>query len=102
MGILDGSEPEPPETMEVVKAADKKEIVLTQPWFVGRQGSTCTELFVEFPYKGRPSPVATVTKSAQAWEALESIFSAHSKARVANLRMQLATLKEGSMSCSTF
>jgi hypothetical protein len=45
-------------------------------------------------------PVTTVTASAKAWQALEEMFSASSKARVTNLRMKLATLKKGSMPSS--
>jgi len=48
------------------------------------------------------APVATTITSVEAWKALEEMFSAHSKAWVANLRMKLATLKKGSMSSSIY
>jgi hypothetical protein len=46
--------------------------------------------------------VVTATASAKAWQALEEMFSASSKAWVTNLRMKLATLKKGSMSSSVY
>lgn len=46
--------------------------------------------------------VATVTTSAEAWQALQIMFAAHSRAYVMNLCMQLATLKKGSIATSTY
>lgn len=40
--------------------------------------------------------------AAQAWAALESMFATTSKARIANLRMQLAMMKKGGMTTSAY
>lgn len=48
------------------------------------------------------APVATATTAAEAWEVLERMFSAHSKARIANLRVLLSTTKKGNMSTSAY
>lgn len=102
MGIFDGSDPEPPQTFEVAKA-EKKETVRNPEytsWIAKDQQ------LLSYPLnsltKEALALVATATTSAEAWKALEEMFSAHSKARVANLRMKLATLKKGNMSSSTY
>lgn len=46
--------------------------------------------------------VATLESTAEVWAAIETMFSAQSRARVTNLRMQLSTLKKGSMNTAVY
>jgi hypothetical protein len=46
--------------------------------------------------------VATLESSAPVWEALETMYSTQSRARVTNLRMQLATCKKGNMTATAY
>jgi hypothetical protein len=46
--------------------------------------------------------VATLESSAEVWETFEKMFSAHSKAWVTNLHMQLSNLKKGSPSMAAY
>ena len=99
MGILDGSDPAPPKTVE----DDKKQRVHNpeyDSWNAKDQqllgyllNSITKEVLVQ---------VATATSSAEAWESLETMFSAQSRARVTNLRMQLSNLKKGGMTMEAY
>lgn len=46
--------------------------------------------------------VATLESAVEVWVAIETMFSAQSRARVTNLRMQLSTLKKGSMNTAVY
>jgi ABC-type protease/lipase transport system fused ATPase/permease subunit len=46
--------------------------------------------------------ITIATTSAQAWKALGAMFAAQSRARVTNLRMQLATTKKGSLTTTAY
>jgi hypothetical protein len=46
--------------------------------------------------------VTTTTTAAEAWAVLEDMFLWQSRARVTNLRLQLATLKKGTMATSVY
>jgi len=102
MGILDGSVSEPPKTIEVDKAGKKENVHNPEydSWIAKDQ--QLLSYLLNSLTKEALAPVATATTSAEAWKALEQMFSAHSRARVANLRMKLATLKKGSMSSSVY
>ncbi|WVZ83714.1 hypothetical protein U9M48_030834 [Paspalum notatum var. saurae] len=96
MGILDGSNPEPPKTIEVV--ADNKKQIVANPdhdsWLLSYLLNSITKEVLVL--------VATATTSAKAWATLESMFSAHSKAQITNLHMQLSTLKKGNLSIPAY
>lgn len=46
--------------------------------------------------------VSTLETSAEVWAALETMFSAQSRARVTNLRLQLANMKKGNMTVAAY
>jgi hypothetical protein len=46
--------------------------------------------------------VATLSTSAEVWAALQTSFVASSRARVTNLRLQLANLKKGDMKMADY
>lgn len=103
MGILDGSVPKPPKTIEVVKADNKKEVVNNpehDSWIAKDQ--QLLSYLLNSLTKDALAPVATATTAYEAWTRLETMFSANSKARVANLRVQLATLKKGGMTTAAY
>lgn len=98
MGILDGSTSAPAKTMEVEDAEKKKKIVPNpeyDSWLLKDQ--QLLSYLLNSISKDILARVTTLTSSAEVWSALEAMLSAHSMARVTNLRMQLATLKKGSM-----
>jgi len=99
MGILDGKIPQPPKTVE----DDKKQQVPNpeyDSWIVKDQ--QLLSYLLNSITKDVLASVATVTSSAEAWESLETMFSAQSRARVTNLRMQLANIKKGGMSTEAY
>ena len=99
MGILDGKIPQPPKTVE----DDKKQQVPNpeyDSWIVKDQ--QLLSYLLNSITKEVLASVATVTSSAEAWESLETMFSAQSRVRVTNLRMQLANIKKGGMSTEAY
>lgn len=103
MGILDGSTPTPPKTIEVVNAASKKEVVPNPEYaqWVAKDQQLLSYLLNSLT-KEALAPVVTATMSEEAWTALEVMFSAHSKTHAAYLRKQLATIKKGGMSSAAY
>ncbi|CAN6361109.1 unnamed protein product [Urochloa humidicola] len=103
MGFLDGSVKPPAETIEVVKD-DKSKIVGENPAYVTwlAQDQQVLAFLFNSISKDVLGQVATLSTAAEVWAALEAMFSAQSRARVTNLRMQLANLKKGSMSCTVY
>ena len=102
-GILDGTTQAPPKTIEIIKDDKTKEIVpnkLYATW-VAQDQQLLGHLFNSLS-KDVLGQVATLTKSAEVWAALETMFSAQSRARVTNLWMQLTNLKKGSMTTAVY
>ena len=102
-GILDGTTQAPPKTIEIIKDDKTKEIVpnkLYATW-VAQDQQLLGHLFNSLS-KDVLGQVATLTKSAEVWAALETMFSMQSRARVTNLRMQLTNLKKGSMTTAVY
>lgn len=97
-----GSTPEPPKKIKVVKA-DNKEVVHNPEYdsWVAKDQQLLSYLLNSLT-KEALAPVAIAITLAEAWKALEEMFSAHSKARITNLRMKLAMLKKGNMATSTY
>lgn len=103
MGYLEGTIPEPAKTLEVVKADDKKEIVPNPKYdaWVAKDQQVLNYLLNSLT-KDVLAHVTNVTTTAETWEVLATRFAAHSKARVANLRMQLTNTKKGSMTSMAY
>ncbi|XP_072147470.1 uncharacterized protein [Setaria viridis] len=98
MGILDGSSKAPAKTMSVEKADKRKEEVLKpayEAWQV--QDQQLLNYIVNSLTKDVLASVATVTTSAEAWAALETMYSSQSRAKSTNLWLQLSTLKKGNI-----
>ncbi|XP_072147987.1 uncharacterized protein [Setaria viridis] len=86
MGILDGSSKAPAKTMTVEKADKSKEEVLNpayEAWQV--QDQQLLSYIVNSLTKNVLVSVAMVTTTAEAWAALETMYSARSHARLINL-----------------
>ncbi|XP_072150100.1 uncharacterized protein [Setaria viridis] len=89
--------------MELVKANDKKEMVANPGYdlWVAKDQQLLSYLLNSIT-KEVLAQVAAETTLAGAWSALQTVFAAHSRARVTNLCMRLSTLKKGSMTSSTY
>ncbi|WVZ95461.1 hypothetical protein U9M48_041224 [Paspalum notatum var. saurae] len=102
MGILDGSTPALAKTIQVQKEKDAQ--TMPNPdydsWLAKDQ--QLLSYLVNSITKEVLPQVASATSASGAWKALEGMFSASSKARVTNLRMQLSTLKKGNMSTAAY
>jgi hypothetical protein len=97
--ILDGTEAAPAKTIE----DDKKQVVPNPAY------STCLAkdqqvlgYLVNSLSTMVLAQVATLKTASEVWRALEGMYSAQSHARVTNLRMQLPSLKKGSMSVAVY
>ena len=103
MGILEGKIPAPPQLIEVENAEKKKEKV-PNPEYVSwlAKDQQLLGYLINSLGKDVLAQVATIESAAQLWEALEKMFSAQSRARVSNLRLQLANLKKGSMTSTAY
>jgi len=101
-GVLDGTTPQPAKFVETEK--DDKKIVIVNPdyekWLTKDQqllsyinNSLSKEVLAQ---------VATLTTSAAVWATLENMFSAQSRARITNLRMQMANCRKGSLTAVAY
>lgn len=91
-GILDGAEQAPAKTME----DDKKQIV-PNPAYKQVLGYLVNSLSTTVL-----AQVETLKTASEVWKALEDMYSSQSHARVTSMRMQLASIKKGSMSVSAY
>ncbi|XP_034576869.1 uncharacterized protein [Setaria viridis] len=102
LGILEGKVPAPSPILEVLLDDKKKEVSnLEYDSWVSKDQQILSYLLNSITREVLAG-VATTTTSAEAWKALEVMFAAQSRARVTNLRMQLATLKKGSLTTATY
>ena len=103
MGFLDGTTTKPSKTLEVEKEGGKKEVIHNSEYssWMAKDQQVLSYLLNSLS-KEALAPVATATTAAEAWGTLERMFAAHSKARIANLRVLLSTTKKGNMSTSTY
>jgi len=103
LGILEGKTPAPPKTIAVENAEKKKMIVPNEEydkWLAKDQ--QLLGYLINSVAKDVLAQVASLESSAELWSALEKMFAAQSRARVAHLRMQFAGLKKGTMSTTTY
>ena len=103
MGILEGKTSAPPQLIEVENAEKKKMIVPNEEynkWLAKDQ--QLLGYLINSVAKDVLAQVASLESSAELWSALEKMFAAQSRARVAHLRMQFAGLKKGTMSTTTY
>jgi hypothetical protein len=93
-GLLDGSSKMPPKVVQVVKD-DKTQEEVPNPAYATwlAQDQQVLEHLLNSLTKDVLGQVAMASTAPEAWATLEDMFSAQSRARVTNLRMQLATLK---------
>ncbi|WVZ83847.1 hypothetical protein U9M48_030944 [Paspalum notatum var. saurae] len=103
MGILDGSVKAPPATIKITKD-DKTTSTISNPdyeqWVV--QDQQILGYLLNSLSKEILAQVATLSTSAEVWTTLQVMHSARSRARITNLRMQLAGLKKGSMTVAAY
>ena len=103
MGILEGKTSAPPQLIEVENAEKKKMIAPNKEydkWLAKDQ--QLLGYLINSVAKDVLAQVASLESSAELWSALEKMFAAQSRARVAHLRMQFAGLKKGTMSTTTY
>ena len=100
MEILEGTSKAPPKTVEDEKTKQMVRNPEYTSWNVKDQ--QLLGYLLNSITKDVLAAVATMTSSAEAWRALETMFSAQSRARVTNLRMQLANLKKGGMTTAAY
>ncbi|XP_022683926.1 uncharacterized protein LOC105914785 [Setaria italica] len=100
--ILEGKVPAPSPILKVLLDGKKKEVSNPEydSW-VSKDQQLLSYLLNSITREVLAG-VATMTTSAEAWKALEVMFAAQSRARVTNLRMQLATLKKGSLTTAAY
>jgi hypothetical protein len=100
--ILTGVSKAPAETMEVTK--DGKPMTVPNPeyekWMV--QDQQLLSYILNSLTSDVLAQVATLESSAPVWAALETMFSAQSRARITNLRMQLANCKKGGLTAAAY
>jgi hypothetical protein len=97
--ILDGTDQAPAKTME----DDKKQTVPNPAYKIWlAQDQQVLGYLVNSLSTTVLAQVATLKTASEVWKALEDMYSSQSRARVTNLRMQLASLKKGSMSVSAY
>lgn len=102
LGILDGTTPPPAKTIKAEKG-DKTEEVPNPAYATWlAQDQQVLAFLVNSLSSTILAQVATLTTSSEVWAALENMYSAQSRARVTNLRMQLASLKKGSMNVAAY
>ncbi|WVZ57430.1 hypothetical protein U9M48_007816 [Paspalum notatum var. saurae] len=103
MGILNGSTKAPPVTNTVTNS-DKTTSTISNPdyeqWLV--QDQLVLGYLLNSLSKEVLAQVAVLTSAAEVWGTLETLYSARSRARVTNLRMQLSTLKKGTMTVAAY
>ncbi|WVZ94115.1 hypothetical protein U9M48_040051 [Paspalum notatum var. saurae] len=102
--ILEGTTKAPAKTLKVIGDDKKTEAVVPNPeyetWLVKDQqllGYLLNSLTKEVL-----APVATLSSAAEVWATLEGMYAAQSRARATNLRMQLVSLKKGSMTAAAY
>ncbi|WVZ67619.1 hypothetical protein U9M48_016671 [Paspalum notatum var. saurae] len=104
VGILEGTTKAPAKTLKIIADDKKTEVDVPNPeyetWLVKDQlllGYLLNSLTKEVL-----APVATLSSAAEVWATLEGMYAAQSRARATNLRMQLVSLKKGSMTAAAY
>jgi hypothetical protein len=102
MGILDGNSPEPAKTITIEKDGKSEETPnpTHEAWVTNNQ--QLLGHLLDSVTKEVLGQVATLSTSAEVWAALQTSFVASSRARVTNLRLQLANLKKGEMKMADY
>jgi len=97
--ILDGTDLAPAKTIE----DDKKQVVPNSAYSIWlAKDQQVLGYIVNSLSTTVLAQVATLKSASEVWRALEGMYSAQSRARVTNLRKQLANLKKGSMSVAAY
>ncbi|XP_072146538.1 uncharacterized protein [Setaria viridis] len=102
LGILDGTISEPRPVIEADVDGKKKQIPNPEHDSWVEKDQQLLSYLVNSVSKEVLAGIATATTSAEAWKALGVMFAAQSRARVTNLRMQLATAKKGSLTTAAY
>jgi hypothetical protein len=101
--ILEDVTKEPAKTMVITKQDKTEEVVINsayESWLIKDQ--QLLGYLLNSLTKDVLAQVATLTTAAGVWASLERMFSAQSRARATNLRMQLASCKKGGMTVSAY
>ena len=97
--IFDGTDLAPAKTIE----DDKKQVVPNSAYSIWlAKDQQVLGYIVNSLSTTVLAQVATLKSASEVWRALEGMYSAQSRARVTNLRKQLANLKKGSMSVAAY
>jgi transposase InsO family protein len=95
MGFLDGSNPAP--TQQIASSTDANARVIPNPayerWFSGLLSSMIEDVLGD---------VMTVSSSKEAWDILKNMYSSASRARIVQIRMDLATIKKRDLSAADY
>jgi len=102
-GLLDGSRAAPTKTIDV-EAADKSIKKVDNPEYAlwVAQDQQVLGYLLNSLSKDVLIQVLEAKTVAQAWIAITSLFSTHSKARVTNLKMLLSTTRKGGMTAAAY
>ena len=103
MGFVDGTYPAPPESLPGSKEEGAPKTV-PNPAYAGlfRQDQQVLSAILASLTPGLLGHVLFMTTAAEAWEALEQMFASRSKARIVQLRVQLATVQKGDLSMAEY
>ena len=102
LGILEGTIPEPRPAIEADVDSKKKQIPNPEHDSWVEKDQQLLSYLMNSVSKEVLAGIATATTSAEAWKVLGVMFAAQSRARVTNLRMQLATAKKGSLTTAAY
>jgi hypothetical protein len=102
LGFLDGSNPAPPQ--QIASSIDPNARAIPNPaydrWF--NQDQQILSGLLSLMTEDVLGDVMTATSSKEAWDILNNMFSSASRARIVQIRMDLATIKKRDLSATDY